>query len=74
MLTVNGKYDNILLENKLKERRFKMDKFDFMSIVQDILDECENEEQVLLRGETMIDVVRNLTKNEINFRKTFDNE
>ena len=51
-----------------------MDKFDFMSIVQDILDECENEEQVILRGEAMIDVVRNLTENEINFRKTFDKE
>ena len=72
-MTVNGKYDNILLENKLKER-IKMDKFDFMGIVQDVLDECENEEQVLLRGEAMIDVVRNLTENEINFRKTFDKE
>lgn len=51
-----------------------MDKFDFMGIVQDVLDECENEEQILLREEAMIDVVRNLTKNEINFRKTFDNE
>ena len=51
-----------------------MDKFDFMGIVQDILDECENEEQVLLRGEAMIDVIKNLTKNEINFRKTFDKE
>lgn len=51
-----------------------MDRFDFMGIVQDVLDECENEEQILLREEAMIDVVRNLTKNEINFRKTFDNE
>ena len=39
-----------------------MDRFDFMGIVQDVLDECENEEQVLLRGETMVDIIRNLTK------------
>ena len=39
-----------------------MDKFDFMDIVQGVLDECENEEQVLLRGEAMIDIIRNLTK------------
>lgn len=51
-----------------------MDKFDFMDIVQDILEECETEEQVLLREEVMIDVIKNLTKNEINFRKTFDKE
>ena len=51
-----------------------MDRFDFMSIVQDILDECKNEEQVLLREEVMIDIIKNLTENEINFRKTFDNE
>ena len=60
-----------MINNK---RRFIVDKFDFMGIVQDVLDECENEEQILLREEAMIDVVRNLTKNEINFRKTFDNE
>ena len=51
-----------------------MNKFDFMDIVQGVLDECKNEEQILSREEIMIDIIRNLTKNEINFRKTFDEE
>ena len=51
-----------------------MNKFDFMDIVQGVLDECKNEEQILSREEIMIDIIKNLTKNEINFRKTFDKE
>ena len=51
-----------------------MDRFDFMGIIKDILDECEDEEQLLLKGEAMAEVVKNLTKNEINLRKIFDNE
>ena len=51
-----------------------VDKFDFMNIVQGVLDECKNEEQILLREEVMIDIIKNLTENEINFRKTFDKE
>ena len=51
-----------------------VDKFDFMKIVQGVLDECKNEEQILLREEVMIDIIKNLTENEINFRKTFDKE
>ena len=51
-----------------------VDKFDFMDIVQGVLDECKNEEQILLREEVMIDIIKNLTENEINFRKTFDKE
>lgn len=47
-----------------------MDKFDFMSMVDDIFDECESKEEMDSRKKQMIEIVNQMYEQKLGFAQT----